>query len=135
MNTKSKIMALVIGITLALSTAQAWAGEENTFKAIGKITESRNDHTTKHEHELNFVRLSDGETFDIVDSPQLVKEHCETEKNSVVEVEGYRTGKFLFWGGNLVVTNFKVHSDIEVPKMAHLSPAAVQPTRTFNDRR
>lgn len=134
MNTKSKLMTLVTGITLALSTAQAWAGEENSFKAIGKIIESPNDHTTKHEHALRFVRLSDGETLDIADSPALLKEHCETEKNSVVEIEGYRTGKFLFWGGNLVVTNFKVHSDIEIPKVAHLSPTAAKPTRTLMDR-
>lgn len=131
-------MAMVAGFALMFSTAQAFASEENTFKAVGKISESPSDHTTKHEHELQFVRLSDGEKFDIVDSPKLLKEHCESEKNSVVEIEGYRTGKFLFWGGNLVVTSFKVHEDIETPKLAHVKPESiVRPTRTdtFNDRR
>lgn len=126
MKTKSTVMAMVAGFALVFFTAQANASEENTFKAIGKITESPSNHTTKHKHELQFVRLTDGETFDIVDSPELLKEHCESEKNSVVEVEGYRTGKFLFWGGNLVVTAFKVHDDIQVPKMAHLKPKPVR---------
>lgn len=137
MKTKSRVMAMVAGFALVFLTMQANASEENTFKAIGRVTESSSDHTTKHEHELRFVRLNDGEVFDIVDSPALLKEHCESEKNSVVEVEGYRTGKFLFWGGNLVVTGFKVHDDIQVPKVAHVKPESiVRPTRpdTFRDR-
>lgn len=132
---KSQTMALVAGFALLFSTGQAWASEENAFKAVGKITENLSAHTTNHNHDLQFVRLSDGETFDIVDSPELLKEHCVSEKNSVVEVEGYQTGKFLFWGGNLVVTSFKVHSDIQVPAIAHTKPrAAVRPARYQNPR-
>lgn len=131
MKTKSHLLTLAMLCNLGLSTAQASANE-NTFQAIGKITESPSDHTTKHEHDLSFVRLSDGETFDIVDSPELLKAHCESGKNSVVEIEGYRTGKFLFWGGNLVVTGFKVHEDIAVPTMAHVVP---KPVRSAAERK
>lgn len=135
MNTKSKIMTLVVGFALVFSTTQVQASEENTFKALGKVTESPSDHTTNHEHKLQFVRLSDGERFDIVDSPELFNAHCKTEKNSVVEIEGYRTSQFLFWGGELVVTGFKVHDDIEVPRMAHVSPESiVRSTRRPNSR-
>lgn len=133
MKTKLKIMTLVTAFTLAFSATQGFAGEENAFKAIGKVTESPAAHTTKHEHELKFVRLSDGEVFDIVDSPALLKAHCETEKNSVVEIQGYRTGKFLFWGGDLVVTAFKVHEDIEVPRVAHVTPESI--VRPASERR
>ena len=135
MKIQSKFTAMIAGFALLLSTGQAWAGEKNTFKAIGRVTESPTDHTTKHEHDLQFVRLSDGETFDIVDSPALLKEHCESEKNSVVDVEGYRTGKFLFWGGNLVVTSFKVHEDIENPKLAHVKPESIVRTTPYRSGR
>lgn len=123
-------MALLITFGCFL-TAQVHGNEGNRFQAIGKIAESPDDHTSNHEHQLRFVRLDDGEVFDIVESPELLKMHCKSEKNPVVEIEGYRTGKFLFWGGNLVVTSFKVHEDIEVSRIAHVNPQPKH-SRLFN---
>lgn len=130
-----KISFATMFVMFMFSGAPSAFADENAFKAIGKIIESRYDHTTKHEHKLKFVRLDDGEIFDIEESPELLREHCQSEKDSVIEVEGYLTGKFLFWGGDLVVTNYKVHGDIEVPVTKHVDPKTlprrheVRPTR------
>lgn len=109
-------------VALSVQSGIIVASEQDKFRAVGKITEDRYDHTTKHEHKLKFIRIDDGKEFDIEDSPALVSEHCRTEKGPVVEVEGYLKNKFLFWGGNLVVTNYKVHEDIEVPAIRHVDP-------------
>ncbi len=122
---KTKLATLFAGYIFFFAVQQLQAANGNTFRAIGKVTEAASDHTTLHEHKLKFVRLNDGEVFEIVDSPELIKEHCQSEKNPVIEIEGYRTGKFLFWGGDLVITSFKIHQDIEVPRMAHVDPNSI----------
>lgn len=112
------IKLLFFALFLAIN---ANANTEEPLHFIGKIKEDFSDHTTKHEHQLQIVRVDDGEVFDIVDSPALLKEHCKSEINSVLEVSGKLTDKFLFWGGNLVVSDFKVHEDIVIPKIAHVA--------------
>lgn len=120
------ITKLLVISSIVFLNVEAYSADQSTFKEIGKITEEASDHTTEHEHKLKFIRLRDGAKFDITDSPQLLKAHCESEKDPVVEIEGYRTDRFLFWGGDLVVTNFKIHEDIEVPRIAHANPEDVR---------
>jgi hypothetical protein len=122
MNAKLNIASVVVGGGLFLSTAQASTHDETTLRAVGAIIENPSDHTTRHDHSLKFLNLLDGQISDIVDSPELIKSHCESGQKSVVEITGSRTGKFLFWGGNLVVTDFRIHPDIEAPRLAHTSP-------------
>ena len=101
-------------------------------KWVGVVKGTEDYHTTDHDHELVFVRQSDGEDFDIVDSPKLVKLHHNSEKNYLMEIEAEKTSRFLFWGGNLIVKNFKVLKELET--VAHKKPART-PVRTFSDRR
>lgn len=87
-------------------------------------------HTKGHNHNLKFVRKSDGESFDIVDSPALEKIHCETSKNLWVNIEAEKTSQFLFWGNNLIVRNFEV-----VKELAQLPHKEKSQRRTFSSRR
>lgn len=82
--------------------------EPEIVKWVGEIRDDASTHTTEHVHNLEFVRQNDGSSYDIVESPELVKLHHETEKNFLVEIEAEITSRFLFWGGNLVVKKFKV---------------------------
>lgn len=78
--------------------------------------EADGGHTTRHDHDLEFVRKSDGETFDIVDSPALEKVHCDSSKKLLVKIEAEKTSRFLFWGGNLIVKKFEVLEELaQVP--------------------
>jgi hypothetical protein len=103
-------------------------------KWVGEISDSASDHTTQHGHDLEFRNRATGDTYDIVDSPELVKLHHETEKNYLVEIEAEKTSRFLFWGGNLIVKNFKVLNETaSVPHLA--APAPVRTTtREFGGR-
>lgn len=103
-------------------------------KWVGEISDSASDHTTLHGHKLEFKNRETGDTYNIVDSPKLVKLHHETEKNYLVEIEAEKTSRFLFWGGNLIVKNFKVLS--ETASVPHLAPPpAVRSTaRDFGGR-
>lgn len=74
----------------------------------GEISDPPEEHTTLHSHHLRFKEEITGEVYDIVNSPELVKIHHETEKNYRLLIEGEITPRFLFWGGNLIVRNFKI---------------------------
>jgi|JI10StandDraft_1071094.scaffolds.fasta_scaffold349488_2 hypothetical protein len=95
-------------------------------KWVGEISDSASDHTTLHDHKLEFKNRETGKTYDIVDSPELVKLHHENEKNYSVEIEAEKTPRFLFWGGNLIVKNFKVLD--ETASVPHLAPRAPSST-------
>ena len=89
-------------------------------KWVGEISDPVSDHTTLHGHKLEFKSRVTGDTYDIVDSPKLVRLHHEAEKDYLVEIEAEKTSRFLFWGGNLIVKNFKVLS--EIGSVPHLAP-------------
>ena len=90
-------------------------------KWVGYI-EADGSHTSKHYHDLDFVRQSDGESFDVIKSPALEKIHCDTEKRLLVEIEAERTPKVLFWGNNLIVKKFTVLEELEpVPHKKHVA--------------
>lgn len=74
----------------------------------GEISDELSTHDTRHEHELKFKDQATGKVFDVVDSPDLVKLHHESGKSYLIEADAAQTSKFLFWGGNLVVKNFRV---------------------------
>lgn len=94
-------------------------------KMVGEISDSASDHTTLHEHQLEFKSRETGDTYNIVDSPDLVKLHHQTEKNYLVEIVAEKTPRFLFWGGNLIVKSFRVLNETAV--VPHLAAPSPQP--------
>lgn len=124
------IVATGVAVSLAAQLTFAAAGdrsgalksngrsEPEIVRWTGEIKDSPSSHTTKHWHNLEFIRQSDGKEFDITSSPELVKLHHETEKNFLVEIEAEKTPRFLFWGGNLIVKSFRVLKETS-PAIAH----------------
>lgn len=100
-------------------------------KWVGTVRDDANTHTTEHGHELKFTRKDTGDSYNIVDSPELVKLHHETEKNFVLEIEAEKTPRFIFWGGNLIVKKFQVIEEASGP-IAHTEPVSRRPS---NDTR
>ena len=94
--------------------------------------EADGGHTTRHDHELEFVRKSDGESFSIVDSPDLEKAHCDSSKKLRVKIEAEKTSRFLFWGGNLIVKNFEVLEELAQIPHKKYKPRTV--SRSFDRR-
>lgn len=113
------ILCGVLGISFA-----AVAGEP--IKWTGILQEEDGYHTTAHEfgHDLEFVRQDDGGKFDVVDSPELLAVHSAKEKNLLVEIEAEKTKRFLFWGGNLIVKNFRVLGELD--EIPHQAPKRTQ---------
>lgn len=124
MNYFNKVI-LLIGSTLLFQSA--WAGE--AIKWVGIVGDEEGHHSPNHQkdHALEFARQSDNKTFDIVDSAELLKAHTDSDKRLLVEVEGEITNRFLFWGGNVVVSNFTIIKELEA--ISHQEPERVTSSR------
>lgn len=113
----------ILALALLIGGPSAFAAE--SVKWTGVVQERSGHHTPSHDmkHELELVK-EDGERINIVDSPSLMNLHKEKDRNLVVELSGELTSQFLFWGGNLVVKDFKVleegdeiaHYEIQRPR-------------------
>lgn len=130
-----KVVISIIAFSILTVTASARPRRDHDFlrdngkqikynfekvKWLGYV-EADGSHTTKHYHDLDFVRKSDGESFDIIDSPELEKIHCSSSKRLLVEIEAERTPKVLFWGNNLIVKKFTVLEELEeLPHKKHV---------------
>jgi hypothetical protein len=96
------------------STTQNLSSET---KMIGEVTDEPTTHDTRHLHTLKFVDQVTGESFKVVDSPNLVKLHHETGKSYLIEAQVEKKQKFIFWGENLIVKSFSILKETseEVP--------------------
>jgi hypothetical protein len=107
-------MKFFIGIICAaIIPATAFAGARESVAWSGLIYDSPSTHTTIHGHALSFEDAETKKTYGVVDSPELERLHHETNKNYQVKLEGRITPKFLFFGGNLIVTKFEILSESE----------------------
>jgi len=109
-----KLNGLALSFIVFLSVGvPAFAGEQISSRGI--VREKSGFHTPGHtdDHELEFVRQSDGEVFDIENSEALAKVHATEDRTLLVEVEGDISSRFLFWGGNLEVKKFQVLEKLE----------------------
>lgn len=88
------------------------SAEPEIVQWVGVVGDDVSSHDSRGNHELKFVKNENGETYDIEDSPELIKLHDETGKKYLVEIVAEKTPKFLFWGGNLIVKKFKVLGDV-----------------------
>lgn len=83
--------------------------------------------------ELEFIRKSDGDKFDIVDSKELEALDWKDHRSRLVQIEAEKTPRFLFWGGNLVVKKFEVLKETGRYKMP--KKVANRGLSRFSDRR
>lgn len=131
MSTKINFVILLILVSLSVTVpARSWAEEE--VKAwVGMLEDYFDSHDDIHtkksgDHPMKFTRSSDGESFTVVDGGgDLLRAHLESDKTLLVEVDGRITSKFLFFGGNMIITNSKVIQ--QVTQVDHRSQ------RTFRD--
>lgn len=86
------------------------------FEWVGEVQDLEDKHSS--DHELNFVR-DDNKTFDIIESPELVKFQHESGKNHMVKITGERTPTYLFVGSKLIVKSFEV-----LKETSSIAPAA-----------
>lgn len=114
-----KKITLSMASILMLFGSLGYAGE--TVKWSGIVREEDGYHTNGHRfgHNLEFIKQEDGSKYDIVKGDELEALHSEKEKNLLVEIEAEKTNRFLFWGGNLIVKNFRVLQELdEIPHQA-----------------
>lgn len=115
-------------LVFALLAVSNWAFASETVTWSGIVKEEDGYHTVGHRfgHSLEFVKQDDGAKYDIVDSDELESLHIQKEKNLLVEITAEKTNRFLFWGGNLIVKNFKVLQELDdIPHR--------EPVRTVSD--
>lgn len=111
------------------ATANAESNSEEFKKWIGTIKCQDSTANLTHGHEATFINQEDQEELDIVDSENFVQKQCSRSKTSVLEIEARKTSQFLFWGGNLVVKNFRTLEDIG--EMQHQEAIKRTPNRAF----
>ena len=90
----------------------------------GTIFSSEN-HSKNGTHGLSFKDEKTGKVFDIVDSPEIQNLNCKEGKDLLVSLNAEKTDEFLFWGGNLIVKNFKILK--ELGKRKHVISESRQP--------
>lgn len=148
MNVQMRTVALVI--FALVSTFPAYS-RENHFSGkdkdeakgptnekvvwTGTISDDPSSHNSNHDHLLKFKKRDDGQEYSVIDSPSLVAAHHEKNRVLLVEIEGEVTPRFLFWGNNLVVKNFKVIDEIGpilTHKVAPSSPQSERHPQSFN---
>ncbi len=123
-----KKLVFLFSLTLTLNFSQASHAESNPEMTMtGTISCNPQSHTTEHDHELIFKDSGTGNEYDIVDSPDLLTYHHETNKDLSAEVSGHLTSKFLFWGGNLVVASYKILSEGDAQPLSQ--PVKRMPSR------
>ncbi len=93
-------------------------------KIVGEVKDTSATHDSRHLHQLTFKDSKSGQVFKIVDSPNLVKQHHETEKELLIEAKVRMTPSFLFWGGNLIVEEFSVLKETSevIPHGQYIEP-------------
>lgn len=108
-----KISKILLFLNLIAASIYVLASEP--VKWTGILNESEGYHFVGHKfgHDLQFVRQSDGKAFSVVNSEKIRKMHNDIEKNLLIEITAEVTPKFLFWGGNLEVSDFKVINELE----------------------
>jgi len=85
--------------------------------------------------DLKFTSLEDGETYEIVDSPALTREHCQTHKPIKARVMGQLTFRMLFHDDHLKVDDAQMLGEYTAPA-PHREVSAAAPARTHPyDRR
>jgi len=55
-----------------------------------------------------YFKSDSGETYEVVNSPEINKLLEKEEKTFAVRIDGELTPEFLFWGGNLVIKSFSI---------------------------
>ena len=105
---KYVLMAIIASAFMGCASTNITANLSDRIIRTGEVSDKVSSHDMRHQHKLVFKEKSTGKIFNVVESPELAKLHHETGKNYLIEADTVQTKKFLFWGGNLVVKNFKV---------------------------
>jgi len=92
------------------------------FEWVGEVRDLEKSHNS--DHDLTFVR-DDNKSFDIVNSPELVKFQHDSGKNHVLRITGERTPAYLFAGSKLIVRSFEVIK--ETTQIVHVAEGAREP--------
>lgn len=94
----------------SVATTQKWSGT---------VQCQQYSHTSNHLCDLELVETSSGERIEIVENPDLLKRHCQSDRNLLVNLVGEKTPRFLFWGGGIKVASFEVIRELgAMPKSA-----------------
>lgn len=120
-----KISNILLLLTLLFTGASVLAQESVNWTGI--LNESEGYHFIGHKfgHDLQFVRQSDGKKFSVINSEELEELHGNIEKNLLIKITAEITPKFLFWGGNLVVQDFKVVAELDqIPHKKYEKPSS-----------
>ncbi len=81
-------------------------------KLTGVVRCQEYSHGSTHDCDLEIVEDSTGNQMDIVESPDLLKRHCQNDRELRVSLTAEKTPRFLFWGGNLKVKNFEILEEL-----------------------
>ena len=84
-------------------------GAANSVTLEGKLACTFSRYTSGAVSFVSVINNSDGEKYSVNSPSDALKEQCQRPEvsSTTYRVEGQLTSKFLFWGGNLVVSSFK----------------------------
>ena len=91
--------------------------DDSSFTEWVDTLEVNSPHLKGVKDSVHFIRKADKSHFKIVDSNKIETLALSSNSKLTVEIEGYITPKILWWGNNLVVTNYKIISTAEDDKL------------------
>jgi hypothetical protein len=102
-------LSIVATMVFANLSFAGLAGKE--VKESGVLFCEKEQHAIPADCDLRFTRFSDGLTYEIIDSPDLLKAHLESEKNLKVDLNGKIMLSSIFHTTHVKVSKFTVLGD------------------------
>jgi hypothetical protein len=99
-------LSIVVTMVFANLSFAGSAGKE--IKDSGVIFCEKEQHATSADCDLRFTRFSDGLSYEIIDSPDLLKAHLESGKNLKVDLNGKIMLSSIFHTTHVKVSKFTV---------------------------
>lgn len=109
-----KILFLFALIFVSVGCASGSKGSDNSNSDLmtGVVFDDSNSHDDRHEHILKFKDNTTGEVYSLAHNQGLLDMHHNSERNVMVELKGEIKSKFIIWGQELVVKEYKVLQEV-----------------------
>ncbi len=131
---KILILFTLVFVSVGCASSSKELEESSNDLLTGVVYDEPSSHDDRHNHALKFKENVTGRIYSLAENNELLSLHHNTEKNILVDLKGEVRSKFLIWGQELVVKEFKVLEEVG-EKVPHAKfKDASKDLRSFQNR-
>ncbi|MEQ1665584.1 MAG: hypothetical protein ABL927_09440 [Bdellovibrionales bacterium] len=120
--------AILLTITFIFSVSSFAENKTPTVVQVRGLVKSMGTHTRQCNVVLEVIDENSGKSLGLVGAAELERLHCDKEQDFVATISGEITSKFLFWGGNLKVSQYEIATEQEAEP--HIVAEVARPSFT-----